>query len=299
MKILHLDSGRSLRGGQVQVEMLAKGLSSAAGIEQRVLAAGVLRERLGAAALGAATLRRDAAWADLIHAHDARSHSIAAALAGGTPLVVSRRVAFPPKSGIVSRWKYRRPALFLAVSEYVRGRLIEAGIPGDRIRVVYDGAHPPVQEPIRRSSTGPLRVLALDSTDPGKGTALAREACLEANLPLTLTADLRRDLDAHDAFLYLSENEGLGSALIAAAMSKTPVVASRVGGIPEVVQHEKTGLLTSNDPAEIGLALRRLAADRALAQRLAEAAFHRAMREFTADIMVARTIDAYRSILNP
>ena len=82
--------------------------------------------------------RRAARRADLVHVHDARAHTMAA-LAGVAPLVVSRRVAFPVKSGFLSGRKYARATLYLAVSNYVAARLLDAGVPGDKIRVVYDG----------------------------------------------------------------------------------------------------------------------------------------------------------------
>lgn len=298
MRVLHLDSGRDLRGGQIQVELLVAGLARTPGVEQRVLAAGELRRRLATETLSIGAVARSTRWADVIHAHDARTHTLAAALRGAKPLVVSRRVAFAPRAGFAGRWKYRRADLFLAVSEHVRERLLSVGIAADRVRVVHDGVEPPAEEPRFRPAEGSLRVLALDSEDPGKGSALARESCRLAGLSLTLTRDLSADLPRHDAFLYLSSNEGLGSALIAAAMRKIPAVASRVGGIPEIVQHEQTGLLVANDAAEVSRALLRLQAEPDLARRLAEAAFQRAGAEFAADIMVARTLEAYRSLID-
>jgi glycosyltransferase involved in cell wall biosynthesis len=117
-------------------------------------------------------------------------------------------------------------------------------------------------------------------------------------MPLKLSSDLAADLPAADFFLYLSKSEGLGSALILAAMHGKPTVASRVGGIPEIVLDEETGLLARNDPNEIARALDRLRGDPALARRLAGAAQARAVRDFSDDKMIARTLEAYRSVLS-
>ncbi len=68
----------------------------------------------------------------LIHAHDARAHTLAA-VASRCKFVVSRRVAFPISRSIASLWKYRRPARFLAVSHFVAGELEAAGIPKQKI----------------------------------------------------------------------------------------------------------------------------------------------------------------------
>src|SRR3954451_10713952 len=75
---------------------------------------------------------------DVVHAHDARGHTIAA-LTSRSPFVVSRRVAFPIKRSIVSRWKYARAARYLAVSKFVSDQLRNAGISDTRISIVYDG----------------------------------------------------------------------------------------------------------------------------------------------------------------
>src|SRR5205823_2472158 len=109
MRILHLDCGREMRGGQWQALRLIEGLS-AAGVESTLLArdgaplAAVARQRgWRVATLVMPRVLMQARKHDLVHAHDARSHTLAA-FAGGAPLVVSRRVGFP----IRSRWKYGR-----------------------------------------------------------------------------------------------------------------------------------------------------------------------------------------------
>ena len=51
-------------------------------------------------------------------------------------------------------------------------------------------------------------------------------------------------LPSLDIFLMTSKTEGLGSSLIDAFAAKVPVVATRVGGIPELISHQKTGLLS-------------------------------------------------------
>ena len=49
------------------------------------------------------------------------------------------------RGSTVSRWKYRRPAMFLAVSRYVASQLVSAGIEESRITVVYDGVPVPAE----------------------------------------------------------------------------------------------------------------------------------------------------------
>jgi len=132
MRILHLDTGVELRGGQRQMLLLQAGLARR-DYDQTVLARGEALRRSGGERATPWALVRAVRKADLIHAHDARAHSWAAFLCPGKPLVVSRRVAFPPRSDALSRWKYSRPRRFLAVSNYVGFKLKAAGVPADRI----------------------------------------------------------------------------------------------------------------------------------------------------------------------
>jgi glycosyltransferase involved in cell wall biosynthesis len=296
MHVLHLDAGREMRGGQRQALLLYEGLQRV-GVEQRVLCRGEMLEQTGGEELSAGAVRQAAGRADLIHAHDARSHTLAVLLGRGRPVVVSRRVAFPVQSGLFSRWKYRQAALYLAVSAFVRDRLVEAGVDEGRIRIVPDGLPAPDPLPVFREPSARPLVVAPDSADPLKGSALARKVCERAGFALKLSSDLAADLPAADIFLYLTESEGLGSALILAGMHAKPIVASRVGGAPEVVADGETGLLVRNDPNEVARALDRLRGDPALARRLAEAAQARAAAELSDDKMVGRTLEAYRSVL--
>src|SRR5260370_27947497 len=129
MRILHLDSGTEMRGGQWQVLRLIDGLR-AAGHECALLA------RAGSP-LSAEAQRRGidvSAWTlrsiwkrgraanvthGLTHAHDAPSPT-AAPVAGVMRLVISRRVAFPVQPNPVSKWKYRHAAQYIAVSRMVK-----------------------------------------------------------------------------------------------------------------------------------------------------------------------------------
>jgi glycosyltransferase involved in cell wall biosynthesis len=71
--------------------------------------------------------------------------------------------------------------------------------------------------------------------------------------------DVEACLAGMDLFVLPSLNEGMGRALIEAMAAGLPVVASRVGGIPAVVSHERTGLLVPpGDAGALAEALRRL-----------------------------------------
>ncbi len=297
MRVLHLDSGRALQGGQLQVFRLIEGLERLR-MDQIVLARGELQRKVGAGPFNFATIYAQAGKADIIHAHDALSHTWAVLLGRGCPVVVSRRVAFPVKRGVLSRLKYARADRYLAVSEVVKEKLLEAGVAEQRITVVHDGIDPPAEEPVWSPPEATPRVAILDSADPLKRTAAAVEACRLAGLEPVIDRNLERALDQADIFLYLPEMEGLGSAILAAAIRKVPVVAASVGGIPEVIVDAETGLLTDGSVEQAAAALRRLASDSNLARGIANRAFNLVVSCFSSDIMVDRTAEVYRSLLS-
>ncbi len=74
------------------------------------------------------------------------------------------------------------------------------------------------------------------------------------------------------ALVLPSEYEAFGLVLVEAMAQGTPVVASRVGGIPEIVEDDRTGLLVPpHDPTALGAALLRLWTDAGLRRRLGDA----------------------------
>jgi Glycosyl transferases group 1/Glycosyltransferase Family 4 len=300
MRILHLDSGAAMRGGQWQVYRLIEGLA-AAGVECTLLAraGSPLLEKAcsrgwRAEPVGLWSVSRQSRHYDLVHAHDARSHTLAAAV-GRAPLVVSRRVAFGGTAGPVSRWKYGRAAHYIAVSEFVKSVLVGRGVPESRVGVIYDGV--PLLEAGRAAN--PPRVLApANAHDPQKGVPLAMEAARLAGIPLELSIHLERDLSQAAAFVYITHSEGLGSAVLLAMSAGIPVVASKVGGLPEVIRHGENGLLVDNTAEAIAAALRELLDRPGLAQRLGAAARQTVIDRFTVDAMVRRTMEIYRQVLS-
>ncbi len=112
----------------------------------------------------------------------------------------------------------------------------------------------------------------------------------------------RRDvpvvLAALDLFVQPSLYEGFGISLLEAMAAGLPIVASRVGGIPEVVQDGATGLLVPpRDPAALASAVIRLLRDREEAGRLGAAAARRARERYSLRAAAARVDALYRDIL--
>ena len=80
---------------------------------------------------------------------------------------------------------------------------------------------------------------------------------------------------------------------------KLPVVASRIGGLEEVVEHEKTGLLVPpGDAAALAEAILRLAENPEMRRNMGEAGRHRVEQCFGLDSTVRRIEDLYFDLLN-
>lgn len=297
MHILHIDSGIEMRGGQWQALYLIRGLI-AAGHRVRLLApAGSQLMQAAAAqqvdvqALGIGRMLQAASGVNLVHVHDARAHTMA--LLTRQPLIVSRRVAFPIRGGLGSRWKYWRATHYIAVSQCVKRTLLDAGVEARKITVVYDGV--PVDS--WPKSEDRSRVLAVDLEDPGKGKKIIEQAAALADIAVHFSDNLIRDLPEAAVFVYITDLEGLGSAVLLAMAAGAPVLASRVGGLPEIVEDGVTGLLTSNEPQAIAKQIQRLLTDRPLATRLAAHARSRVEKEFSIERMVNETLRVYERIL--
>jgi glycosyltransferase involved in cell wall biosynthesis len=110
--------------------------------------------------------------------------------------------------------------------------------------------------------------------------------------------DLGNVLAASDVFVMPSLWEGLPLSLVLAMGAGLPVVASRVAGIPEVVQHDVTGLLVdAGDAPQLGTALASLADDAELRARLGRAARDFVRPRFGADNYIASVTALYDSLL--
>ena len=106
-------------------------------------------------------------------------------------------------------------------------------------------------------------------------------------------------LKTADLMLLTSSSEGVPQAITQALGLGVPVVATAVGGVPELVIHEHTGLLVPpEDPLAVAEAMARLADDLALATRLGEEGRRHVMAKFSLDAMLDKTEHLYRALLD-
>ena len=227
-----------------------------------------------------------------------------------------------PRAELLRRWRTfttRRAIHVFCPSEFVRAIVLTWGIPPDRVSVLPNAAPPvpalPAREELRRS-------LGIDGPTLAFAGRLTRAKALEVafaavdeleDVSLLVAGDgeerealealagprvrflglLPRErvlevLAAADAVVLSSSWENFPHALVEALAVGSPVVATRVGGVPEIVEDEVNGLLVpAGDPAALAAAVRRFFADEELRVRLTAGAAPSA-RRFSLESVIDR-----------
>lgn len=126
---------------------------------------------------------------------------------------------------------------------------------------------------------------------------LARELSISDRVVFTgFRNDALDLLGMFDVFVMSSRHEGLGTSIMNAQAAGVPVVATRAGGIPEIVEDGASGLLVPpGDPESIAAAILRMLADEGLRRRCTAGAQERA-RGYDYHGMVYNTLDVYRRL---
>ncbi len=227
----------------------------------------------------------------------------------------------------------------IAISPAVQRCLIDGGVPADRIVVIWDALDPERSRSRNgraavRANLGlrpdQFAVLTLAQLMHRKGLDVLLRAAARVAAPsvvLLLAGDGpeavplrqlatalqlgdavrflgRRDdpgdlLAACDLFVLPSRAEGLGVAALEALGAARPVIATRVGGLGEVIRDGECGLLVPPDDVDaLATAIARLHADAALRARLAAAGPARLDQGFRPHQYVDRHVQLYRDVLD-
>jgi glycosyltransferase involved in cell wall biosynthesis len=110
--------------------------------------------------------------------------------------------------------------------------------------------------------------------------------------------EVDRWLQTADVFVAPSRYESFGLVFVEAMRWGTPVVGTTAGGIPEIVEDGRTGLLVPPEsPVDLAATLVRLLADPELRDRLGAQGRRRAETVFSAEQMALRTASLYREVL--
>jgi glycosyltransferase involved in cell wall biosynthesis len=110
--------------------------------------------------------------------------------------------------------------------------------------------------------------------------------------------DIPDCLSAADLYTQPSRSEGLGTGVLEAAAARLPIVASRVGGIPDIIATPEMGILVpSEDPAALAAGIVKLATQPERARAMGQAVRAHVEGEFSIPTLVERTERAYQELL--
>lgn len=218
--------------------------------------------------------------ADIVHVHEGRSMKVGALVSlRNQKFVATRRIQKKPKEFFLTHWVYSRAEHIACVSRHV-AQVMTQYTGADNISVIYDCARtdarpccvapPGPKKPIVVATIGCINFsekgqdLVLDVARhfrdraqdirfviAGEGADLEelknRSKELQNVDVLGWVEDVPALLKNANLLLHPARSEGLGSVLLEAMASGTPVLATRIGGMPEIVDEGRTGFLVNPD----------------------------------------------------
>lgn len=145
-----------------------------------------------------------------------------------------------------------------------------------------------------------LFILAGDGPQRGNIEARMKDLGIEKNVMLLgLRTDIPAFLKGIDLFVLPTLEEALGTSILEAAGMKKPVISTRVGGVPEVVRDNETGILVEpEDPKGLADAIERLIKDSALRNSMGEEGRKMVERDYSLDVMIERMYGFYSGLLH-
>lgn len=358
MKILHLSSEMTWRGGEQQMAYLIEELEKQKGLKQYVLIKknSAFEKYCKSEGLSFVTAGFKGEWdvgtaleikrfcrsqdIGLVHAHSSHAHGLAilsAELGNNCPVIVSRRVDFAVSKNFLSDKKYNNRAIkkFICVSQLAYDILASSLRNPEKCVVIHDGidlnrfSKKPAGNVLRDEYKIPPEIkiagniaaleiqkdyftfietikilsekkLPLMFFIVGEGSQQKEiaEKIKEYNLSdfVILTgfrSDIGNVLASLDILLFTSEMEGLGSTILDAMAAHIPVVATRAGGISEIIRHGENGLLSDiKNAASLAENVRLILENEELKNKIIEQAF-RDVQHFSKEKMAAETLRVY------
>ncbi|WP_075880507.1 glycosyltransferase family 4 protein [Vreelandella massiliensis] len=270
----------------------------------------------------------------LVHAHDAKGvhwaylhHRLKR-----TPYLITRRIDSPVKRKWFNQQCYSHASARVAISQCIK-HLLQKNQWGDVTLIADAYAHlkpsPKATENFRENFAKKFLVGhagALVDRIKGQRILLQAAQALEHQAPDTQIIFLGDGEDAEtlkeessslsnvswlgfksniadylaglDVFAFPSRNEGLGSVVLDVMQLGVPVIATNVGGLPDIVKHEQTGLLIPSEDADaLANSIMRLRKNAALRQRLAQGA-HERLEHYSPQSMAASYWRLYQTIVS-
>ncbi len=374
IKIAHIDSGKSWRGGQAQVFLLLKGLKNLdtesilfsppdSPLTQKTSELDIkvfpipLRNEWGI--ISALKIKKiiEKENIDLIHVHDAKSQSIAwltSFFLKNIPIISTRRVDFGVGKHFFSRKKYINDKVYyIAISNGVKEVLIKSGVNPSQITLVHSGIDIQKFDSVRdkvfqdslRDKKKNRNIFPSDwgirendiiigniaSLAEHKGQRYLIEAAEkivksrdDIKFIIVGEGEERRNLEilidqynlknkfylagfqknigdwlsTFDIFVLSSHLEGLCTSILDAMLLEVPVIGTNTGGVPDIIENDKTGLLVPpRDSDSLYKSILKLISDNELRKRLISFSLNMVKENFSDKKMVEGTYSVYMKIL--
>ncbi|MEA3523819.1 MAG: glycosyltransferase family 4 protein [Campylobacterota bacterium] len=271
--------------------------------------------------------------ADVIHAHETKALQFAyiASLLKGIPYIVTRRVDNAIKSNFLNKIMYKKAEKSVALSKAIEKQILRVS-PDASCQIIpsaFSGfqVNKAKLAKIKERFNGKFligHIGALDEKHKGQSYLIHAVQSLQGkyrDIHLILLGrgddegylkSLCSDSDAitfegfvdnvgdyiHalNLFVFPSNNEGLGSILLDVMSGNVPIIASNVGGIPDIITNEKNGILVpTQDFQAISEAIERLYADEKLRKEFISASQEK-IAEFSVEKMSQEYIKIYEGI---
>lgn len=274
---------------------------------------------------------------DILHFHTKRAHALSLWLGRmhpGVRYVVTRRMDYPVRQNWYNEYLYNRKVDgVIAISRKIADLLVEGGVKRERIRLIHSGIDPAPFIKAHGGETdsgltvvGTVAVLearkghrflleaaaflkqqgrrlkyrfAGDGSQREQLQKMARTLGLHDEVDfLGFVSDIPGFLSTIDIFVLPSVYEGLGVAVLEAMAAAKPVVATRVGGLPEIVEESITGLLIPpNDSRKLAQAISQVAFQEGLSRQMGREGMARVREHFTMEQTARKNEDYYYELL--
>jgi glycosyltransferase involved in cell wall biosynthesis len=200
---------------------------------------------------------------------------------------------------------------FIAGAKQRTRKRKELGIPADSMVIGYVGWLIPIKgvthlvnAMVRVAEKYPKSILVLVGKGDEKGEEEIKLKEQVENLRLNdkvyflgWRSDVDEIMGCFDIFVLPSSNEGMGRVLVEAMAAGLPVVASRVGGIPDLIKDGQNGILVPPaDAIALGNGIAALLEDKAKRKRMGQAGT-KMCRQYSTEAMVERIDGLYRELL--
>lgn len=359
MKILHISSAKTWRGGEQQIYYLVQGSQDKVTHfvftpEHSPLAEKLLPQdaeiitypKLGTLSLTRARqvtkICKDNAI-DLIHIHDSHGHNYVwlsySVLGLSVPSVLSRRVDYAISRLSIPKYNHSGIKKILCVSNAIKEIMLKSIQDKDKVTTVYSGVkrtrnergstffrdmyavleyqlligniaaiseqkdyttfvHTAVRFEERNPSRAIFLIIGQDGGEKKMIEDLIKRKKADKYIKVTgFIENVKNRIHELDCLLFTSKNEGLGTTVLDAMNQSVPVVATKTGGIPEIITHNKSGLLADvGDSTFLCTLLERVTSDKAVAKRLISHGKAMASR-FSEREMIRKTLKIYNEII--